>query len=302
MRQYKIFQVDAFTDQMFSGNPAGVVIDADGLSDDEMQKIARELNNSETVFILAPTGDDHDLWLRYFTPSVEVPLCGHATIAAHYVNAKLSTQAKAILKQKTGAGILPVEIRESDGDFEIVMTQAELDFSQELSENHARKIVAALGLDMADLDERCPLQIVGAGHSKVMIGIQSCDLLNTLKPDLSELASLSRKIECNGYFVFTLDSTVHEVLTHARMFAPAIGILEDPVTGNGNGPLGAYLVHNRVVPFTENQSLEFIGQQGEAMGRTGRVKVTVDVEGGRPVRTKVAGRAVVVFETQINLP
>ena len=302
MRQYRIFQVDAFTDQMFTGNPAGVVIDADGLSDDEMQKIARELNNSETVFILAPTADDHDLWLRFFTPTVEVPLCGHATIAAHFVNAMLTNSSKVILRQKTGAGILPVEIRESDGDLEIVMTQAELDFSQKLSRNHASDIVEGLGLDMADLDERCPLQIVGAGHSKVMIGIQSRDLLNTLEPDFSKLALLSRKIKCNGYFVFTLDSPTQEVLTHARMFAPAIGIHEDPVTGNGNGPLGAYLVHNRVVPFTEDQPFEFIGQQGEAMGRTGKVKVTVEVEDGRPVRTKVAGRAVVVFETQINLP
>ncbi len=302
MRQYRIFQVDAFTDQMFTGNPAGVVIDADGLSDDEMQIIARELNNSETVFILAPTADDHDLWLRFFTPTVEVPLCGHATIAAHFVNAMLTDSSKTILRQKTGAGVLPVEIRESDGDFEIVMTQAELDFSQKLSKNHAIDIVAGLGLDMADLDERCPLQIVGAGHSKVMIGIQSRDLLNTLEPDFSKLALLSRKIECNGYFVFTLDSPTQEVLTHARMFAPAIGIHEDPVTGNGNGPLGAYLVHNRVVPFTEDQPFEFIGQQGEAMGRTGKVKVTVEVEDGRPVRTKVAGRAVVVFEAQISLP
>lgn len=302
MRKYKIFQVDAFTDRMFTGNPAGVVVDADGLSDEEMQKIARELNNSETVFILAPTGDDHDLWLRYFTPTVEVPLCGHATIAAHYVHAMSSGHGMAKLQQRTGAGILPVEIENSNGDFEIRMTQAELDFDQKLLDVDQDAILVALGLEKEELDRRCPLQIVGAGHAKLIVGIQSRDRLNRLQPNFAKLTLLSKKIDCNGYFVFTLDSDTREVLTHARMFAPAIGIQEDPVTGNGNGPLGAYLVYNRVVPFAENQAFEFIGQQGEAMGRTGRVKVTVEMIDGMPIRTKVAGRAVIVFETEIYLP
>ncbi len=302
MRKYRVFQVDAFTDKMFTGNPAGVVVNADGLTDMEMQKIARELNNSETAFILSPTGDDHDLWLRYFTPTVEVPLCGHATIAAHYVHARLVNSGSVTLQQKTGAGILPVEINKRNGDYEIIMTQAALDFSQKLSKDHKSAIIAALGLNARDLDKRCPMQIVGAGHSKVIIGIQSLTCLNNLQPNFAELASLSQRIECNGYFVFTLDSDNSDILTHARMFAPAIGIQEDPVTGNGNGPLGAYLIYNRVVPDIINQQFEFIGQQGEAMGRVGRVRVIVDVTNGRPVRTKVAGEAVVVFETVIELP
>lgn len=301
MRKYRVFQVDAFTDKMFTGNPAGVVVNADGLTDMEMQQIARELNNSETAFILAPTGDDHDLWLRYFTPTVEVPLCGHATIAAHHVHAKLANIGAMTLQQKTGAGILPVEIKKRNGEYEIIMTQAELDFAQVLSPDHEKPIIDALGLNVADLDKRCPLQIVGAGHSKVMIGIRSRKKLNMLAPNLSELSLLSRQIDCNGYFVFTFDTSNQEILTHARMFAPAIGIDEDPVTGNGNGPLGAYLVHNEIVPCVDDSIFEFVGQQGEAMGRIGKVRVTVEVADGKPVLTKVGGSAVIVFETEIEI-
>ena len=81
MRRYTVYQVDAFTKEKFKGNPAGVVINADGLTEAEMQKIARELNNSETAFLFSPTSPDHDVWIRFFTPTIEVPVCGHATIA-----------------------------------------------------------------------------------------------------------------------------------------------------------------------------------------------------------------------------
>ncbi|WP_331463166.1 PhzF family phenazine biosynthesis isomerase [Konateibacter massiliensis] len=85
MKKYRVYQVDSFTRQRFHGNPAGVVSNADGLTEDQMQRIARELNNSETAFIFSPNSDDHDVEVRFFTPTTEVPLCGHATIAAHYV-------------------------------------------------------------------------------------------------------------------------------------------------------------------------------------------------------------------------
>jgi len=103
-----VYQVDAFTTQLFKGNPAGVVLNADGLSDDQMQYIAREMNNSETAFILSPQSDDHDVWLRYFTPATEVPICGHATIAAHFVRAIETNMESCVIRHKTGAGILPV--------------------------------------------------------------------------------------------------------------------------------------------------------------------------------------------------
>ncbi len=103
-----------------------------------------------------------------------------------------------------------------------------------------------------------------------------------------------------GFFIFTLDSNEEGILTHGRMFAPAIGIAEDPVTGNGNGPLGAYLVHNRIVETTDD-ALVFLGKQGEAIGRPGIVEVTVEINNGKPSKVKIAGDATIFFKTEIQI-
>src|SRR5512138_2981742 len=120
MKRYRLYQVDAFTTERFQGNPAGVVPEADGLTDAQMQAIAKELNNSETAFILSPAADDHEVWLRFFTPATEVPSCGHATIAAHYVRAVEMGLPSCTVVQKIGAGILPVEIIREEDDYRIV--------------------------------------------------------------------------------------------------------------------------------------------------------------------------------------
>jgi phenazine biosynthesis protein PhzF family len=156
----------------------------------------------------------------------------------------------------------------------------------------------ALGLKEDDIDERCPIEIVSTGHSKVMIGIKYRNTLDTLVPDLSLLKSLSEEIGCNGYFVFTFDSQISGVLTHGRMFAPAIGIAEDPVTGNANGPLGAYLVKHQLVKY-EGDMLKFKGEQGSAIGRSGIVDVYVKVKNNEPIQVKIGGDAVIVFKTEI---
>src|SRR5260370_21149929 len=117
-----VFQVDAFTDRTFAGNPAGVVLGADGLTDRQMQAIARELNNSETAFVLEADADDHDVRIRFFTPTVEVPSCGHATIAAHYVRARRLGLPRCRIWQKIKAGRLPVDVDLRNGDYFIVMT------------------------------------------------------------------------------------------------------------------------------------------------------------------------------------
>jgi PhzF family phenazine biosynthesis protein len=299
MKTIRVYQVDAFTTEKFRGNPAGVVPDAQGLTDAQMQTIARELNNSETAFVLPPTAPDHDVWVRFFTPMIEVPICGHATVAAHYVRAREQHLPACTVVQKTGAGLLPVEIVKEAADYRVIMTQGSIDFSDLLSGAPQNDLLAALGLTAADLDERCPVQIVSTGHSKVLIGIHSRSRLHTLKPDLAALAALSARIGCNGYFVFTLDLDA-DILAHGRMFAPAIGIAEDPVTGNANGPLGAYLVHHQLVAPT-GPVFRFRAQQGEALGRPGIVEVEVRLEGGIPVQTRVGGRAVIVFQTEIEL-
>ncbi len=300
MRRYRLYQVDAFTTQTFEGNPAGVVPDADGLTTAEMQAIARELGNSETAFILSADAPDHDVRVRFLTPTIEVPSCGHATIAAHYVRAVENELPSCTVVQKIGAGILPVDVILDGSDYRILMTQGAIEFGEPFASGQLDEILAALGLTEAALDERCPIQIVSTGHSKVLVGVRSQEILNSLKPDLARLAEISGRIDCNGYFAFTLDSDVADVLAHGRMFAPAIGISEDPVTGNANGPLGAYLLkHGLATPL--NGAFSFRARQGEALGRAGTVEVVVEVEGSTPKLVKVAGRAIIAFQSELEL-
>lgn len=296
----RVYQVDAFTDQKFKGNPAGVVSNADGLTEAQMQAIARELNNSETAFILSPSAPDHEVWIRFFTPAVEVPICGHATISAHFVRAMERHLPSCTVMHKIGIGVLPVDIIKQDDSYEVVMTQGRIEFFPPFAATEREAVVAALGLSEHDLDPRCPTQIVSTGHSKVMIGLGNRSILNSLRPDMTRLAELSRVIGCNGYFAFTLDSDSADILTHGRMFAPAIGISEDPVTGNANGPLGAYLVKHQLITVGDG-TFSFRARQGEAIGRPGIVEVKIDVENGAPVRVKVGGKAIIVFETEIEI-
>ncbi|WP_088186721.1 PhzF family isomerase [Desulfosporosinus sp. FKA] len=300
MKTLKIYQVDSFTTEKFKGNPAGVVLNADDLSEKEMLQIARELNNSETAFILSPDSDDHDVRLRYFTPKVEVPVCGHATIAAHYIRALEYNLDSTTVIHKIKIGILPVEINRVGNDYSVVMTQGNVEFYPPLGRREREQILKALEINEEELDKRCPIQIVSTGHSKVIIGIQTKDKLNSLAPNMLALADISKVINCNGYFVFTMDSSEKEILTHGRMFAPAIGINEDPVTGNANGPLGAYLVEHGLVKHNDSV-FSFKAEQGEAIGRSGVVEVTVKLNNGKPKQVKVGGKAVIVFKTEMRI-
>lgn len=298
-RKYRYYQIDSFTKEKFSGNPAGVITNADGLTPEEMQKIAREVNNSETAFIFSSSDKAYDVQVRFFTPVKEVPICGHATIAAHYVRAVESGMGTSRIYQKTGAGILPVDILKREKDYQIVMTQGRIEFGAVMEHENLDGILSALHMRRDDLLDDYPVQIVSTGHSKVMIGIKSRELLNHLHPDLGHLAEISPDIGCNGYYIFTIDPG-SGILVHGRMFAPAIGIAEDPVTGNANGPLGAYLVHYKKVDCA-GSSYHFQAMQGEAIHRPGIMDVQVDVKSGEPDEVKISGNAVVVFQTEITL-
>jgi PhzF family phenazine biosynthesis protein len=294
------YQIDSFTKERFKGNPAGVVVNADGMNDHQMQQVARELNNSETAFLFSADSDDCDGVIRYFTPKIEVPTCGHATIAAMYAKAIEDKLDSCILKIKTRIGVLPFEIIKEDGDFRITMTQGDFELGPTFDEETTQRLLTALGLDYSDLDRKCPIRIASTGHSKVMIGIKERTKLDALSPNYQGLADLSKQINCNGFFVFTFDSDREDTLTYGRMFAPAIGINEDPVTGNANGPLGGYLVQNKIVNF-ENNLFEFNGRQGETPGRPGVVKVSVKIENEKPVLIQINGDAIVVFRTEIEI-
>jgi PhzF family phenazine biosynthesis protein len=300
MRTYRLYQVDSFTTEKFQGNPAGVVSNAKGLSELEMQRIACELNNSETAFVFPSVSSDHDVQVRFFTPTTEVPICGHATIAAHYVKATEGKLNSTTVIQKTGVGNLPVEVIREHNDYKIVMTQGEIDFGATLEGRRRQTLLSALRVTQEDLAAQFPIQVASTGHSKVMIGIRSKEILNAISPDLRGLTELSTEIGCNGYYLFVFDLDDPEVLINGRMFAPAIGIEEDPVTGNANGALGAYLVHHKLVSHN-NSEFRFKSRQGEAIGRVGIVEVAVKIENAQPVRVEVGGKAVIVYKTIIHL-
>lgn len=302
MQQLVIYQVDAFTREPFKGNPAGVVPNAFGLSAAAMQAIAREMNNSETAFVFPGDGPSDDVSVRFFTPSCEVPICGHATIAAHYI---LASEGLPLGKrwQATQAGRLLVESEMVEGQPRIWMSQQPGKFEPPLGAADVDDLLAALGLAHSDLTDTSPVQIVSTGHSKVVIPVRCRDTVAALAPDMTALARLSAKIGCNGYFTYTCDSPDAGNLTHGRMFAPAIGIPEDPVTGNASGCLGAYLVHHGLLASDPDGHARFVAGQGAEVGRPGRVLVEATKQSpAAPIHIRIAGDAVVTLKGSLAVP
>ena len=200
-RSYAVYQVDAFTEEKLSGNPAGVVLDARGLTDEEMRRIARELNNSETAFLFPGKAGEYDVQVRFFTPAKEVPVCGHATIASHYVRAMELGLDSARVVQKCGAGIFAVDVCKENGDCRVVMSQSRAVLGEPLSREHQDRVLAALGVTRDDLRPGCPMASASVGSPKLMVVLRNLDKLHSLTPDLEALKELSGEIGCSGYLV-----------------------------------------------------------------------------------------------------
>ena len=285
----QVYHVDAFTRTPFRGNSAGVVLNADGLSETQMQLIARELRHSETAFLLR--SDDSDVRIRYFTPTVEVPICGHATVAAHYVRATVLGLGNTTVWQTSLAGRHRVAIRHDDGDYRISLEQGTPTFEAPIEGDIRAAILRALHLNESDMLPGLPIQVASTGHSKVMIPLKPEVDIDALAPDLSALCTISQQIGCNGFFPFQIRPGKNE--TDGRMFSPAIGIVEDPVTGNANGPMGAWLVHHGLLEH-DGKSLQVKGHQGRALGRDGTVEINVTIQNNQPEKVTITGNAVIL--------
>jgi len=297
-RKIEIHQVDAFTRTRFTGNPAGVVLNADGLADAEMLAIARELNNADTAFILQPDGPEHDMRARFFTPRAEVGFVGHATVAAHYVLSHAGGSARR--RQRSRAGIVDIEVRGDGEDRRIAVRQSCPPIGRELNDRERLAVLDALALASDDLDTRCPLKIVGAAGTRLMVGVRGPEQLKNLKPDFTRLTTLSAQVGAAGYFVFTLAAHVEGCLTESRMFCPALGIPEDPVSGNAHGLLGAYLAHHELIA-REGPRTSFSGAQGHYVGRPGRVDVELELRDRSIDGVWIIGQAVSIFQTELTL-
>ncbi|HVN45929.1 MAG TPA: PhzF family phenazine biosynthesis isomerase [Steroidobacteraceae bacterium] len=298
-RKVQVHQVDAFTREPFTGNPTGVVLNADALSEAQMLAIARELNNAETAFVLAPDADDHTVRARFFTPRSEAGFVGHATIAAQYVLSRRH-DAPRWQRQKSKAGIVDVEVRGSDEDRRIAIRRSPPPIGRELNDRERLAVLDALALASESLDTRIPPRIVGAAGTRLLIGVRGPEPLKQLKPDLGRLTTLSAQIGAGGYFVFTLVSNVTDHLTEARMFCPALGIAEDPVSGNAHGLLGAYLSWLGLLP-RNGERARFSGVQGHSLHRPGRVEIELEFAGGELSGVWISGQAVSIFQTEIEL-
>ena len=297
-RKVQVHQVDAFTREPFTGNPTGVVLNADSLSEAQMLAIARELNNAETAFILAPDADDHTVRARFFTPRSEAGFVGHATIAAQYVLSRRH-DAPRWQRQKSKAGIVDVEVRGSDEDRRIAIRRSPPPIGRELNDRERLAVLDALALASESLDTRIPPRIVGAAGTRLLIGVRGPEPLKHLKPDLARLTTLSAQIGAAGYFVFTLLPNAEDHFTEARMFCPALGIAEDPVSGNAHGLLGAYLARLGLLG-RNGERARFCGVQGHSLHRPGRVEVELEFAGGELAGVWISGQAVSIFQTEIE--
>lgn len=303
MKTYLLKHVNAFTDRPFSGNPAGVVLDARGLPDARMQAIAREMNLSETAFILPPTVRNADIQVRWFTPQMEVPLCGHATIAAFHA---LASEGMAGMKSsgsyrfqvQTKSGILGVVVEKK---FSASVIEFQIPLPKFKTRNSVpAALLKALGISAGDVEARLPF----VSQSYLYLPLRKFSTIKTMKPDSKRLLECLRATRTLGICVFSLRTLEKSSAVHSRFFAPAAGIDEDPVTGSANGPLGWYL-YTYVVPagfsvpsfILPDGRVEFIGEQGDVIGRKGRVKIRLRVSGEGVQHLSIAGEAVTIMDS-----
>ena len=297
----KFYQADVFTGQAFGGNPVAVFPDAQGLTDYQLQQIAREMNLSETVFVLPPTDEAAVVRLRIFTPTQEIPFAGHPVLGTFYVLAHLGliaiTDGVTRVMQECNIGLFPVELHARDGEItRIVMTQPKPLFIGSVEETEDLfDLAKALGLSRNQIvDTKKPVMLVSTGLPVVIVPVRTLTAVRSIDPDSAAIVEVCGRLGVNGIMVFTTITVEDHATVHARMFAPAIGILEDPATGSASGAMGAYLVHNGLVevgPMTE-----VIIEQGYEIERPSRILVQVESEDDAIQSVKVGGQVVLVVE------
>jgi len=300
----RIFQVDAFTRTRFTGNPATVVLDADGHSDATLMSIAREFAHAEVAFVFAAAAPDHDVRLRFFNTRKEAPFVGHATIAAHTVLLALGRRAFGLLRQHSGTGIIEVraqELRQPSGSETLVefrQTLPELD--NPLPFKTTLRVAEALRLPATRLHELMPARIAHKGSSRLLVPVGDSRALDSLAPNFETLLSIGNELGTDGFFVFAVNrgSGADEISTESRMFCPALGIPEDPASGNAHAMLASYLFE---LGQFGKQSTGFVGYQGRQMQRPAQIYVRLEMDQGSLAAAHIGGGAIIVSEGTLAL-
>jgi trans-2,3-dihydro-3-hydroxyanthranilate isomerase len=290
----RFYTLDVFTTARFEGNPLAVITDGDGLSNDAMLAVAREMNLSETVFVQKPTEDQALARLRIFTTREELKLAGHPVIGTWFLLAELGVvpaqEGGVHVLQQTGAGVLPVEIRFKDGRPQrVTMTQKDAAFRP--AKLNKKVLASALGLSPKDLDPKLEPEYVSTGIFNLMVPLRNRSALARIVMNMVELRKLLGKNGTMAYCFACGDNGK----AFARGMLPW-EVYEDAATGSAAGALGAYLVkHGRLSPA---HTLNIL--QGVEMGRPSRIEVEV-TQTGKKLVPRVSGAAVRVFEGTIQI-
>ncbi len=287
--------VDVFSERPFGGNPLTVFPSASGLAEEEMQLLARELNHTDTVFVVPPTSPQADVRLRFFTPRKEVPLSGHPVLGAHYVLAMLEDvtleEPVTVVQQEVGAGILPVEVHIRGKEIQkVVMSLSPPRFSQPFADKML--VEAALGIEEGKIGPGDLLpQVVEVGVPWFVIPVVDLKTIQGVRPDLEVVSQLVQRVGTDQFYLFTMETESPEATAHGRQVPFGDTRLhEDPVTGDAAGCVGAFLVRNRVLLPTP--SMDLVVEQGHEVGRPGKVDVQVLTREEQVTEVKIGGPVV----------
>jgi trans-2,3-dihydro-3-hydroxyanthranilate isomerase len=287
--------VDVFADAPLTGNPLAVVADADRLQEPVMRAVAREFNQSETTFLLAPTRPEATRRLRSFSPAgAEVVGPGHNTLGAWWWLAaggriELEAEGRTALVQEIGGRVLPVQVTMRGGrPAAIVIHQAAPELGRTV--NDRDELATALGLPAADLVEDATVVSTGAAH--LLVPVRDRAVVDRVRPDAPRLAATLAAAGGQGCYVYCLDPVDPAAVAYARFFNPTVGISEDPATGSAAGPLASRLVAQGVVA----DGADVVVEQGHAMGRPSRIRVQVSGD-----QVRIGGACVVVAEGMLRL-
>lgn len=286
----KAYKINAFAKTIKGGNPAGVVLNGDTLSENQMKRIASTLGLSETAFVMK--SDCADFKVRFFTPIEEVNLCGHATIGTFSILLNVGLIKSGSYTQETKAGVLKVEVNE---DSLIMMDQRNPDFYEIIDRE---EIADSLNITVKEMDDKLFPQIISTGLRDIMVPIRSIKTLNSINPNLSRVAEVSRKYNSTGYHIFTLDS-LYNSNAHCRNMAPLYGIPEEPATGTSSGALACYLFENNIIKAENAGHIVF--EQGYTMNMPSEIIVSLIIEGSQVIKVKVGGRALNLSEVELEI-
>ncbi|AJH21885.1 PhzF family phenazine biosynthesis protein [Bacillus mycoides] len=299
MKTINVFHYDAFTNKPNMGNPAGIVLEADGLTEEDMQRIAEKVGFNETSFVLS--SEVADIRMRYFTPGFEMDLCGHGTVGTIYaLRERGLLEEKANLTIETKAGILPIQIGANEnGETFIKMRQAAPQFKDFAGSKE--ELAHSIGLEVTDLDASVPIVYGSTGNWTVIVPIKNLDACERMKPKNEAFPSVLKEIPKASIHPVCLETYDEQVQMHGRHFSsPYSGMIEDPVTGTASGVMGAYYATYLEKDF--DRELELIVEQGQEINKDGRVTVyvTKDVENDN-LQIDIAGTAVYVKEFEISI-